>query len=296
MIPHRHCRAYRHVFWVTITVLVALGTGSLATAAQSTSRPDSGMVDRTHRSSGDAHPPPAAYSTPKDESLRATLNAADSLYREGALQKSLDRLRTARQADPENADVLYRLAFAWADLGKRTREVPREKRYYQRAMTRAKKALAVDSTNAWAHLALAVTQGRFLKHIERPREKVRRSRAVKRHAEQALALDSTLADAYYVRGLWEREVANIGFFRRAVVKVVYGGLPDASIEQALEDFRRALQLKTRTYYHLELGRTYLEMGRTASARKHLQATLETPSRSPFAPNHKAEARQLLDKI
>lgn len=81
-----------------------------------------------------------------------------------------------------------------------------------------------------------------------------------------------------------------------VVKTVYGGLPEASFDQAVADLQRAVELESRTYNHLELGKVYLKMKRTEDARVQFQIALDTPPTDPFAPQYKLEARELLDEL
>jgi tetratricopeptide (TPR) repeat protein len=142
---------------------------------------------------------------------------------------------------------------------------------------------------------MAVAEGRAALDAG-TRERIERSRAIKRHADRAIALDSTLDGAYHTRGRWHREVEDIGFFQRAIVKTVYGGLPESSIEQAVQDFQRAIELNDEVFHHLELAKTYLQMDRPDAARRELQTALDMPGTDPFAPRYKEEARDLLDDL
>lgn len=231
----------------------------------------------------------------EEDNFQRTLAVVDSLRAEGEFRQVLSRLQRLQNAHPERADVLYRLAFAWSDLGKEAENERRKVNFFEQSAAVAEAAVAADPESAWAHLAVAVAEGRLTQHVS-PRERVERSRAVKEHAERALELDSTLAGAYHVRGRWHQEAAELNFFQRTAVKVVYGGLPEASLEQAVSDFQRALELETRTFHHLELGKTYLKMGRSDAAQDQLQAALEVPPKDPFASEYKAEARRLLQQF
>jgi len=109
------------------------------------------------------------------------------------------------------------------------------------------------------------------------------------------ALDSTLAGAYPLRGRWHRGVANLNFIARALVKPFSGGRPDASFEQSLRDFERAIALESNPYNHLELAKTSLEIGRKDDARAELRRALELEG-SPFDAEHKREAGALLTQL
>jgi len=219
----------------------------------------------------------------------------DSLRRHRQFRASLAVLNELRDAQPQNVEVLYRLAFTWSDLGKASDSKRQSREFYQRSLDVADQAVRADSTSAWAHFAVAVAQGR-LTFQAGARERVERSRAVKAHAEQAIALDSTLAGAYHVRGRWHRDAADLNIVLRAAVSAMYGGLPDASIDQAVRDFQTAIELEDRAYHHLELGKTYLVLDRPTAAREQFRKAIAVPRADPFDPEYKQEARHLLDTL
>ncbi len=219
----------------------------------------------------------------------------DSLRRHRQFRESLAVLSELRDARPYNVEVLYRLAFTWSDLGKAAESEHQSREFYQQSLNVAEEAVEADSASAWAHFAVAVAQGRLTFNAG-VRERVERSRAVKAHAEQALALDSTLAGAYHVRGRWHREAADLNFVLRAVVSAIYGGLPNASIDQAVRDFQTAIDLEDRAYHHLELGKTYLVLDRPTAAREQFRKAIAVPHADPFDPEYKQEARRLLDAL
>ncbi|WP_263785235.1 tetratricopeptide repeat protein [Salinibacter grassmerensis] len=237
----------------------------------------------------------AQSSDTADPELESALVAVDSLRQAGAFQAAQERLQSLREQHPERVPVLWRLVYTYTDLGRSTDDEDLRTQHYENALDAAKDGLATDSTSARAHLAMAVAQGRAALDAG-TRERIERSRAVKRHADRALAIDSTLDGAYHTRGRWHREVEDIGFFQRAIVKTVYGGLPESSIDQAVRDFQRALELQNRIFHHLELGKTYLQMDRPDAARRELRAVLERPAEEPFDPAYKNEARRLLDDL
>lgn len=223
------------------------------------------------------------------------LATIDSLRQAGAFKTARERLEALRDEHPEQIPVLWRLVYTYADLGQASDDENARARYYSRALEVAQMGLKADSTSARAHLAMAVAQGRAALNAG-TRERIKRSRAVKRHADRAIAIDSTLDGAYHTRGRWHREVEDLGFFQRAIVKTVYGGLPEASIEQAVRDFARATELEDRIFHHLELAKTYMQMDRPEAARRELKTVLRMPVQEPFDPKYKKEARQLLDEL
>lgn len=230
-----------------------------------------------------------------DAALEKALVEVDSLRHAGDWLTARNQLRRLRSDYPNRVPVLWRLVYTYADLGRVTEDEDQRAMYYEQGLDVAKAALDVDSTSARAHLSMAVAEGRVALDAGTG-ERIRRSRAVKRHVDRAIAIDSTLDGAFHVRGRWNREVADLGFFQRAIVKTVYGGLPDASFEQAVRDFLRAIELHDEIFHHLELGKTYLKLDREDAARSQFQTALEMPLADPFDTRYKEEARELLDEL
>ncbi|WP_022835518.1 tetratricopeptide repeat protein [Salisaeta longa] len=222
------------------------------------------------------------------------LSTIDSLRQAGAFQEALETINTAQTGRPPAVALLWREALTEVDIGEQ-RSGDAQAQQYAKALETAQQALAADSSNAHAHLALAIAQGRVALNAGTG-ERIRRSRAVKTHVDRAIALDSTLAPAYHVRARWNREVADLGFFSRAIVRTVYGGLPEASFEQAVRDFKTAIRLEDKIIHHVELARTYMKMDEEDPARKHLNIALQMPVKDPDDPRHKEDARKLLDDV
>lgn len=243
---------------------------------------------------GGAQLSPVAAQSPdsSENTLQQALGTVDSLRQAGAFRAALGTLQDLRRQHPQNVEVLWRLTYTWTDLGQASDNQNTRASFYQNALDVAKAGLKADSTSARAHLAMAVAEGRAALNAG-TRERIQRSRAVKEHADQAIGLDSTLAGAYHVRGRWHREVEDLGFFQRTIVRTVYGGLPESSLKQAERDFKRAIALDDEVFRHLELAKTYLQMDRPQDARRELQTALNLPNEDPFDPEYKKEARTLL---
>ena len=227
-------------------------------------------------------------------SLQKTLSHIDTLRSQGHFRTALARIDSLQPDHPNEVDLLWRRALLLSDVGRRLDDEDDTIDHHRRALQVADSARAADSTHAWAHLVTALAAGRLTLHVGASK-RVRYSRTVKRHCDRALALDSTLAPAYHLRGRWYREVADIGFFKRTLVRAFYGGLPDASFSEAVADFQQAIALESKPYNHLELGKTYLKMDREDDARRQLHRALNT-SGSPFEAEHKREARALLSEL
>jgi tetratricopeptide (TPR) repeat protein len=238
---------------------------------------------------------PSVAQSEGTQALDRALATVDSMRAAGAFEEALARLGELRNEYGDDAQVLWRMSFTEIDVAKTLDKKEARSKRYQEALTFADAALAADSSNAHAHLAKAISEGRIALDAG-TRERVRRSRAVKRHADRAIELDPSLDGAYHTRARWHRGVADLGFFSRAIVKTVYGGLPEASFEQSVKDFKKAIELHDERLHRLELAKTYLKMDREEDARRELKQVLKMPAEDPFDPEYKEEAQTLLEDL
>jgi tetratricopeptide (TPR) repeat protein len=244
---------------------------------------------------GLAHPSLSHAQRPDSTALDSALVRVDEMRSEGLFRDALSRLSGLRSTHGDQVEILWRLSFTRVDIGKTVDSDGAAEQHYREALKLAEAALTVDASNAHAHLARAVAEGRLALGAG-TQERVQRSRAVKTHADRAIEIDPNLPGAFHVRGRWNREVADLNLLERTVVRTVYGGLPDASFEQAVRDFERAIELENVRFHHLELAKTYLKMDRPAEARAQLQTVIDLPAQEPFDQRYKEEAQRLLDEL
>lgn len=233
---------------------------------------------------------------PSGPADRASFSTVDSLRTMGKFRAALARLDELSQQERNTVEVLWRQSILWADLGKEASSESRSLTFYRQALAVAEEALSADPSHGWAHASKALAAGRVASLTNSTKKSVQLSRTVKKHADRAIQVDSTLAAAYYIRARWHCEVANLNLIQRMVVKTAYGGLPDASYDRAVRDFQEAIRLETRTYHHLELGKTYRQMGDRDAARRQFRIALSIPRADPFNPEYKREARKYLAKL
>lgn len=227
--------------------------------------------------------------------LTAELAAVDILREEGRYAEALERLQAVLGKHSAQAEILWRQSWTKVDLGEASDGEAAMRKFYEGALNDAKAAIAADERNARAHLVYAIAAGR-LALISPTRRKVELSRIVKRHADQALEWDSELAAAYHVRAIWHREVAAIGGVSRAVLRLVYGGLPEASYEAAVADFEKSIALEEHVSDRLEMARTCLAMGDSDRARRELERALALPVKMHQDRKHQETARKLLGEL
>ena len=209
---------------------------------------------------------------------------------------ALTRFLQADAAHPNDPFILQKIARQYSDLDFDTPDLAEKKRLCTTALAFAQRSVALAPTNAVNVLSLAICYGKLGSYSD-TRTKIEYSRLVKDHAERALALDPAYDYAHHVLGRWHYEVASLGAATRFLVRLVYGGLPAASNEEAVKCFQKAIALNPKRLVHVvELGRTYAMMGRKAEAKRQLETGLAMPDREKDDPETKKRGRASLKTI
>ncbi len=225
------------------------------------------------------------------------------LIHEGDMEDARANTKAAlvffEQADklsPNQVAILLRIAKQYIDLAGGANPHAETGKAAENSLEYAKRAVALDPKCAKAHLALAVGYGRMTDFTDN-KTKLLYSKTVKDETEKSLALDPTDAYAYHVLGRWNYCVASLNPMLRLMAKYVYGGLPEASMEEAAKYLKKSTELAPQRIIHrFELARTYKAMGRTELATKEWETILALHAASKEEETAQRTAREELKNI
>lgn len=219
----------------------------------------------------------------------------DALAAEARLDsgRALELFLQLQPQRPADAFVAQKIAQQYSDLIVDLGDPEEKRRHARLALEWAERAASLDPRNAVAVLSVAVAHGKLATYSD-TRTKVKYSRLVREEAERALALDPGYAWAHHVLGRWHREVAALGATARFFVKLFYGGLPDASVAEAVRHLERAVALEPDDLnHHLELGFAYAAADQPGKARAAWEHGLALPNRGKHDEPAKRRAREAL---
>lgn len=210
--------------------------------------------------------------------------------------KALEFYLPAEKLEPDNTALLVKISRQYAlrmnDLPAKADKIASGRK----ALAYAERAVASNPADGDAHLSLAICLGRLTPYLG-SKESVEASRKIKIAADKAVKLAPKNDLAWQILGRWHQSLANIGVTTRALAKVIYGGLPAASNEEAVRCFQKAMALNPKRPLHvIELGRTYAMMGQEENAKKYLKQGLSMPNVDKDDPETKARGRVSLDGI
>lgn len=233
---------------------------------------------------------PAIAATPQAGQL---IEQGDAQVTAMHTQQALALFEQAAQADPDDPEILLRLSQQWSNLIAQAKSPAEALDFATRSLDEARQAVALAPDNPKAHLALAVAYGRIT-DFEDSRTKVEDSRFVKAEADKTLELNPKEDFAYHVLGRWNYAVATLNPILKLIAKYIYGGMPDASLEQAVIDYKKAIELAPqRVIHHHELARAYVALGRLDDARKEWETELTLKPEDNEGVNDQNEAREEL---
>jgi len=226
------------------------------------------------------------------EDLTNLLARGDLLSREHDAPAALQAYLQAEKLFPGNAEIQIKLAGAYCDLMHLAKSRTEQKTLAAQALACGQRAAADDPQSAKAHLCVSVCCAKNFPYSDN-QTKVNYSRQIKAEAEKAVALDPTFDLSYHMLGRWNYEVANMNLLLAGLVKIVYGGLPKASNETAIQNFKKAIELAPgRVIHHLQLAHVYDITGRKKLMLDELKAC------ATFAPFDldDADAQQIAAKV
>ena len=209
-----------------------------------------------------------------------------------ALQKDKDILKI----QPTNLDALNQASQLSSRVGNRQKDKNDKISYFNQAKSYAQEALKVDPNSAESNLSMAIAMGRMAL-VSGAKDKVAASKDVKKYAELTIKLDPKNAQGYHVLGKWNYEVANLNAFERGAAKMLFGGLPDGSLENAIANYEKARQLDPSfilNYY--ELAKAYKENDQQEKAMEVLRKALTLRNITQDDASIKADCKKMLDDL
>ena len=237
---------------------------------------------------------PGSAQTP--QSAKSALLRGDRLMAEERTEAAIEAYRDGLAASPEDPVLLWKAARAISNLADETPGDNGDEERLEEAVELARRAVRAGPAISRTHSTLAATLGK-LALFRGGKRKVELAREVEREARRAAELDARDFAPFTVLGVLEREIATLNPLLRGFAGVLFGGVPDASIERSATLLERATRLAPDYVApHLELARTYVEMGREAEAQRELETALALEPKERLDRILQREARDLLREL
>ena len=204
--------------------------------------------------------------TGQGQDVSTLIRKADQLDAEEQAGAAIDVLKQAEQISPNNPDVLIKLSQDYSDKIDAVRQRSEKLHFANLCMEYAKKAVREAPDNSDAHVCLSIAYGKMTDFTDN-KTKIEYSKVVKSEAERAVELNPKNDLALFILGRWNFDMATLNPFLKGVAQALYGQLPPASKEKAVEYFQRAIAAAPqRIMYHGAYAEALESAGRTQEAK------------------------------
>lgn len=230
------------------------------------------------------------------QSFGDLIDQADAKHDDDAYSATYELLQQAEQLEPDNFEVIWRLARAHFDFSDNSEDETVISDNFYKGLDYAKKALELDDSRAESHKWYGILIGK-VGELEGTKQKILNSYEVKDHTLKAIELDPEDDGNFHVMGRWHYTLSDLSWFERKIAGLIYATPPEASFEEAAEYFKKAIALEpTDIRNHLWLGNTYVALDKNEQAKQEYNAALAITAENDSDRKLQKEAQELLSNL
>lgn len=229
------------------------------------------------------------------------LQAGDELYARFDDAGARAEYERAAALDPGLFAAQWKTARGYLNLGDRVDYGQKDHEQKQQAFYRAgevflRKALSLDPRDSYVRFLNAAFLGRLARAMSRERQ-IAAAYTIKAEIDRALVLDPANDMAWHGLAYWHRTLAEVGGAARFFGGLLFGKIPKGSFEEAVADFRKAIDLNPGfCNHHIELARTYIALKERDMAVAELRTGLACPDMTSQCAHYKERARRMLTRL
>ncbi len=220
--------------------------------------------------------------------LQKEAEKLESTSQEAAFSKYQELLKIS----PTNINALCKSSELCSSIGHRQVKKEDKISYFKAARKYAEIALRLNANSPEANFAMSVSMGRMAL-ISSGRQKIEAVNDIKKYAELAIKNDPRNFKAYHVLARWHYEVSNLNSIERTAARILYGGLPPASLSTAIQYYEKSKSLNPSFILnYLELAKAYHRSKQLDKAFLELEALQHISNATPDDQRAKDEAKKL----
>ncbi|MFQ5952470.1 MAG: tetratricopeptide repeat protein [Candidatus Omnitrophota bacterium] len=229
-------------------------------------------------------------------SLDQDLVEGDKLYEQGKFLESITVYEKALEARPGDYEALWRLSRSYDMQANREKKKSVKRKVLKKAVDYAEQAVSANKNGFEGHLYLAQSLGKSSSVVS-SEEKVKNTHKIRDASKKAIELKPSHYKAYMLLGMWHRKVEAATWLEKNLAQMFFGGLPEASLEEAEKSLKKSIELKDDNLEaHYELALVFKKLKRKDEAAKELEKALRCTVRNKRQEEIKKKAAKLLKKI
>lgn len=232
------------------------------------------------------------------QDVKTLLKEAENLERSlKADTEAIEKYKQVLAVDPGNVMALVRASELSSAVGSRVADKKARRPIYEQAKDFADRAIAADAANADAHYVRGLAAGKLAEIETENKKMLAYMKEMKDHAEKAISINAQHGRATYLLGKWHFEMVTMPWAKKAAAKVLFGGIPGSTIEDAtrlMEQSRTFDKYYVRNY--LELAKAYKYDNKPGKTLDILNILLKLPNRTSDDAALKEEGRKMLNEM
>jgi len=205
-------------------------------------------------------------SVSEGQDVSPLIRKADELDAQGRTEDAIETLKQAEKISPNNPNLLIKLSQDYSDKIDEAKDRSQKLAFAKLSLEYAKKAVLAAPNNSDAHVCLSIGYGKMTDFVDN-KTKMESSKVVKSEAEKAVELNPKNDMALLILARWNFDMATLNPILKAIAETMYGQLPPASKELAVDYFQKAIAAAPeKIIHHAEFAQALESMGKTKEAR------------------------------
>jgi tetratricopeptide (TPR) repeat protein len=225
------------------------------------------------------------------------LDEGKALERKYKDEEAFDKYKQAFTIQPSNIQAAMKCAEMSCVMSRSTESSIRKLAFINQGLAFAEAAYKVDTGNANTRYTVGLMYKYLAENEEKKDKATEYLKLWRTWAEKALAVDSLHPKASYLLGSWHLEVLTLGEVRKTTVKLLYGGVKEPSLQDAV---RLMEWCKEKEPYFcpnfLDLAKLYNFNHNYEKAIQTLERLAKLPTRRSDDIAIKEEGKLLLQKL
>jgi tetratricopeptide (TPR) repeat protein len=227
------------------------------------------------------------------EDVETLIQQADQSESQGETESAIKLLKTADSASQQNPQIEKRLSRLYARHIQEISDQAQKRRDAEMSVALGKKAVSKIPNDAQARIALAAAYGQICWFVDE-KTRVDYSKQIYLQVTKGLDLDPTNDYGHLILARWNFEMATLNPVLKGIAELVYGQMPAASTQAAVNHFKRAIELAPqRIIHHAEYAKALEALGEKAEAREEWTKVTQLKAIGPQDRFYQAMANQHL---
>lgn len=221
---------------------------------------------------------------------------ARALERQYNTAQAVLKYEQSLKENPNQLSVIVRLVEIYCFELNDVNDDDKKKEQLNKAKELLQLAKSIDSTSSDYLYSQTTYLGKLIE-VSPVKEKAQITKSIKQLLDEALTKDPNHVKCLYSLANWNQEVASLNPAVKAAMKVIFGGLPPASIDKAIELHQKARKLNPGFLANnLELALLYKKTNQPSKAVEVLEAQMKLPTKTKEELEIKNKSKQLLQSF